>query len=159
MLLFIHVISFLIYIYLACFIISNLIDCRHFASIMSIPFVIWDVMYVVLVAATYIYIYFVQKKHVQLIQKKLKSNNMTHFKLFTPTLVIFTFVIFICIPDFINAFTRFGKKKGNRLVFSIVAVFYRIYWLKYPIISIYNCKLLRKKNSTNGNPIADTFTT
>ena len=156
---FIHVISFLIYICFACLIISNLIDWRHFASIMSIPFVIWDVIYVVLVAATYIDIYFVYKKHVQLIQKKLKSNNMTHFKLFTPTLVIFTFVIFICIPDFINAFTRFGKKKGNRLVFSIVAVFYRIYWLTYPIISIYNCKLLRKKNSKNGNPIADTFTT
>ena len=155
----IHVISFLIYICFACLIVSNLIEWRHFASIMSIPFVIWDVIYVLLVAATYIYIFFVYKRHVKLVKEKLKSKNMRHFKLFTPTLVIFTFIIFMCIPDFINTFTQFGKIKGKRLVFSIVAVLYRISLLTDPIIYIYNSKLLRKKNFKNRNPIPDTFTT
>ena len=154
-----HVISFLIYICFVCLFISNLIDWTHFASILSIPFVIWDFIYVVLVAATYIYIFLVYKKHIKLVKEKIRSNNMRHFKLFTPTLVIFTFIIFMCIPDFINTFTQFGKIKGKRLVFSIVAVFYRISLLTDPIIYIYNCKLLRKKNFRNRNPIADTFTT
>ena len=111
---------------------------------------IWDVVYIIQVMAIYFYIYFKYKKHKTLIEEqKLKLNNKEHFRLLTRTLLIVTFIIFYCIPDFVNIFYQFYYLDGDTLIYNILGISYRISWLIDPIIYIYHCKLFPKTNVRN----------
>ena len=105
----------------------------------------------ILVIATYSYIFCVYKKRMARIksQARFKSSNKKHFKLRTPTLIIVTFIIFVCIPDFINIFTHFQYLEGKGVIYQILGVFYRIAWLIDPLIYIYDCKLFKGKRFNN----------
>ena len=142
---FIYVTSLLIFICFACAVSLKLIDWMYFTNIMYMPYFIWDVIYIIQVIATYFYIYFKYKKHKELIEdQKLKVNNKEHFKLLTPTLLIVTFIIFYCIPDFVNIFYQFYYFDGNTLICNLLGISYRISWLIDPILYIYHCKLISK---------------
>lgn len=146
LLVFIHVISFSIYICFVCLISLRVIEWKHLTEILFIPYFVWDVIYIVLVAATYFYIFCVYKKHKKQV-KHFKANNKEHFKLLIPTLLIVTFTTFVCIPDFINIFTYFQFLQGKVLMFHKLAVFYQIGWLIDPLIYIYDSKLLIGKKT------------
>ena len=61
-----------------------------------------------------------------------------------PTLLIVTFIIFVCIPDFVIFFIYSQLLKGTGIVYNIMAIFYRIAWLVDPAIYIYSSTLFRK---------------
>ena len=145
---FIHVFSLSMYI---CFVCSRVIEWLYFFNISFISYFIWDVIYMILVIATYSYIFCVYKKRMGRIksQARFKSSNKKHFKLRTPTLIIVTFIIFVCIPDFINIFTHFQYLEGKGVIYQILGVFYRIAWLIDPLIYIYDCKLFKGKRFSN----------
>ena len=115
---FIHVFLLSMYICFVCLVTSRVIEWLYFFNISFISYFIWDVIYMILVIATYSYIFCVYKKHMGQIksQARFKSSNKEHFKLRTPTLIIVTFIIFVCIPDFINIFTHFQyRRKGSNI--------------------------------------------
>ena len=140
---FIYVTSLLIFTCFTVMISLKLVDWLYFANLMFMPYFILDVIYIIQVRSTYFYIYFKYKKHKELMEdKKLKSNNKEHFKLLTPTLLIVTFIIFYCIPDFVDIFYQFFDFDRNFIIYNVLGISYRISWLIDPIIYIYHCKLI-----------------
>ena len=139
--------------FLCCLITLRVIQWTHLTEILFIPYVIWDVIYIILVATTYSYVFCEHKKHKKQI-KRQNSSNKEHFKLLIPTLIIVTFIIFGCIPDFTNIFTYFQFLQGKVLLFNILAVFYRIGCLIDPLMYIYDSKLFRKKKTNYRIPSA-----
>ena len=49
-----------------------------------------------------------------------RRNKSQHFNLRIPTLLIVTFIIFVCVLDFLNASAHFKRLKENGQIFYIV---------------------------------------
>ena len=56
--------------------------------------------------------------------------NSEHFRLGIPTLLIVAFILFMCVPDLLNASVHFKLLKGNKQIFYITGIFYRSAWLE-----------------------------
>ena len=145
-LLLIYFISLAMYISCVCLMVLDVIDWMYVADFLSLPFLIWDIIYIGIVFATYLYIFHVYKKHLKFNKDQhFRRNKSEHFKLRIPTLLIVTFILFICVPDFLNASARFKLLRGNGQVFYIAVIFYRFAWLADPVVYIYSCKLFEIK--------------
>ena len=62
-----------------------------------------------------------------------------------PTLLIVTFILFMCVPDFLNASVHFKLLDGNGQIFYIAGIFYRFAWLADPVVYIYSWKFFEMK--------------
>ena len=161
----IFLISFLTYFTTVCLFFIKPIDWDYVSNVMFTGYFIWDVIYVIQVVATYIYIFIKYKKHKKLVKRlKVQSNTRQHFKLLIPTLVVVTFIIFFCIPDFLTVIFQSGNVIHNGLVFQLLSKAYKISWLADPVIFICSYKLLRKvknypnsQNCTTSSNIASHF--
>ena len=149
-LLLIYFISFALYISCVCLIALDIIDWMKLADNAYSAFLIWDIIYIGIVVATYLYIFHVYKKHIKFNKNQhFSTNNNKHFKQRIPTLLIVTFILFMCVPDFLNAFLHFKILKGNGQIFYIAGIFYRFAWLSDPIVYIHSYKIFEMKMFTN----------
>ena len=140
-----YVISFIIWSSFVFLFVFKITEWMQVYRIMFIPYFIWDMIYIVLVIITYFYIFRKCKKNKKLMKEQTnKSNNREHFRLLIPTLLIASFIIFFCIPDFVNMFFHFHHVKDKDLAFNILGVSYRIAWSADTLIYIYNYKILPK---------------
>ena len=145
-LLLIYFISFAVYLSCVCLIVLDIIDWMYLADFVHLPFLIWDIIYTGMVVATYLYIFHMYKKHMKFNKDQhFHRNKSEHFKLRIPTLLIVTFIIFMCVPDFLNASVHCKLLKGNGQMFYIAGIFYRFAGLTDPVIYIYSCKLFEIK--------------
>lgn len=140
-------ISFLIWFSFSCLVALKEIDGVYLVNIIFVPYFIWDVIYIGLFLATYIYIFILCKRHAKVFkERKFRPNHSAHFKLLLPTLFILTFILFVCIPDFFIIFVYYRLLNGKEMTVNYIAfTFYRIAWLVDPVIYIYNCKFTKKK--------------
>ena len=139
-------ISFAIYISCTCLIVLDIIDWVKLADRAYLPFLIWDIIYIGIVVATYLYIFHIYKKHLKFNKDQLfRRNKNEHFMLRIPTLLIVTFILFMCVPDFLNASVHFKLLDGNGQIFYIAGIFYRFAWLADPVVYIYSWKFFEMK--------------
>ena len=139
-------ISFAIYISCTCLIVLDIIDWVKLADRAYLPFLIWDIIYISIVVATYLYIFHIYKKHLKFNKDQLfRRNKSEHFMLRIPTLLIVTFILFMCVPDFLNASVHFKLLDGNGQIFYIAGIFYRFAWLADPVVYIYSWKFFEMK--------------
>ena len=139
-------ISFAIYISCTCLIVLDIIAWVKLADRAYLPFLIWDIIYIGIVVATYLYIFHIYKKHLKFNKDQLfRRNKSEHFMLRIPTLLIVTFILFMCVPDFLNASVHFKLLDGNGQIFYIAGIFYRFAWLADPVVYIYSWKFFEMK--------------
>ena len=139
-------ISFAIYISCTCLIVLDIIDWVKLADRAYLPFLIWDIIYIGIVVATYLYIFHIYKKHLKFNKDQLfRRNKSEHFMLRIPTLLIVTFILFMCVPDFLNASVHFKLLDGNGQIFYTAGIFYRFAWLADPVVYIYSWKFFEMK--------------
>ena len=139
-------ISFAIYISCTCLIVLDIIDWVKLADRAYLPFLIWDIIYIGIAVATYLYIFHIYKKHLKFNKDQLfRRNKSEHFMLRIPTLLIVTFILFMCVPDFLNASVHFKLLDGNGQIFYIAGIFYRFAWLADPVVYIYSWKFFEMK--------------
>ena len=116
-------------------------------------------MALIQVTATYWYIFIKYKKRKERVKcYKTQPSNSDHFRLLIPAFLILSYIIFLCIPDFVIGNFQFGNVSFSESYFRIVTTAYKNPLPAEPIICIYNCKLSKKrktylhsKNSTISN--------
>ena len=114
------------------------ITWKQLGAGLTIAYVVFDGFFFILVLTTYCYIFMVYRR-----QKKVQKNNQhkdngDRFKLWIPSLIIATFIIFNLIPDlYIAAYTHRILYSGEKR-FAIAYLCYRIGWLVDPVIYIFS---------------------
>ena len=102
-------------------IILDIIDWMHLVDFAYLAFLIWDIIYIGLVVATCLHIFDIYKKHMKFNKDQhFRRNKSQHFNLRIPTLLVVTFIIFVCVLDFLNASVHFKRLKENGQIFYIV---------------------------------------
>ena len=93
----------------------------HLVDFAYLAFLIWDIIYIGLAVATCLHIFDIYKKHMKFNKDQhFRRNKSQHFNLRIPTLLIVTFIIFVCVLDFLNASAHFKRLKENGQIFYIV---------------------------------------
>ena len=119
-------------------VIVEIIDLTSTIVVLMKISLVFDLIYITLCIATYIYIFTVFKRQMKI--RKMGSALQDRFKLLVPTLVIATFIFFIIIPEIVDLFS------GYRYPINTIAeILYSIGFLCDPIIYVCNYKCTSKK--------------
>ena len=100
-------------------------------------YIIFDGLYIFLAIGTYSFIFRVYRRQLKFREDSHSSRNNDQFKLLIPTLIIVTFIIFICIPNIINTVYRQEISTTDKTIVYVAFTFYRIGWLIDPLIYIF----------------------
>ena len=133
--------SFIVLVIVVSLILIKKPDNEHVVNYLFIPSLIWDLIYIPLVVATYIYIFIVYRRQKKL-RKTSNANKKNQFKLLVPTLIIMTFILFTILPDLYCAFIG---TLSNEFSLSISVTLYSAGWMADSVIIIYDFKFSRVK--------------
>ena len=137
----ISTISFLVLVIVVSLILIMKPDNDYVVKHLFIPSLIWDLIYIPLVVATYIYIFIVYRRQKKL-PKTSNGNKESQFKLLVPTLIIMTFILFTILPDLYCAFIG---SLNNEFSLSISVTLYSAGWIADSVIMIYDFKFSKVK--------------
>ena len=150
------IVSFLASVIFAVLMSTHAITWSQFYSMLFLLCLIFDTGYICFFIGVYSFIYRTYRKRLMFREKVNTQSNKDHFKLFIPTLIVATYIIFNIIPNIINTNYRYETETSGKTVIQIAYIFYRIGWLVDPVIYIFfssciqNIKnILNKKYTTS----------
>ena len=111
-------------------------------------FLIFDAAFMLLAAGTYFYIFLIYKTQLKLRKNNPLVKNKDHFRLFVPSLIILTFVLFTIIPDFLRTAVKFKIITSYEISIYTNFFCYKIGWFIDPLIYIFSLTF-KRKNSKN----------
>ena len=109
-------------------------------------FLIFDAAYMLLAAGTYFYIFLIYKRQLKVRENNPLARNKDHFRLFIPSLIILTFVLFTIIPDFLRTAVKFKIITSYEISIYTNFFCYKIGWFIDPLIYIFSLTYKRKNN-------------
>lgn len=135
-------ISFIVLVIVVSLILMKKPDNEYLINYLFIPSLIWDLIYILLVVARYIYIFIVYKRQKKL-RKNSNGNKESQFKLLVPTLIT---VLFTILPDL---YCTFIGSLSNEFSLSISVMLYSAGWIADSVIIIYDFKFSKLKKKFN----------
>ena len=122
------------------------IDFDYVSMSMPIIHIFLDTLYVLVAAATFIYVIAVYKKQLKL--RKISSignEKNNQLKLFVPTLLIITFILFTVFPDILYMLMVYGILEFHKQIVLLQLITYHFGWLIDPLIFIHCFHSTRKR--------------
>ena len=116
---------------------------KRFDNIFDPLYLMIDVVYIFLTAATYVYISMLYRQH-----SRTKKNNQCirrkdQFKLLVSSLIKVTFIAFNITPDLLRGNVIYGLVPFNEMFISLSFMFHLIGWFMDPLIYIFCSKYKR----------------
>ena len=130
----ISTISFIVVVIVVSLILIKKPDNEYVINYLFIPSLIWDLIYILLVVATYTYIFIVYKRQ--------KNFERIQIKFLVPTLIIVTFILFTILP---HLYCAFIGSLSNEFSLSISVTLYSAGWIADSVIIIYDFKFSKVK--------------
>ena len=118
----------------------------YISTSMPIIHIFLDTLYVFVATATFIYVIAVYKKQLKL--RKISSignEKDNQLKLFVPTLLIVTFILFIVLPDILYMLMVYGILKFHKQIVRLLLIAYHFGLLLDPLAFIYCFHSTRKR--------------
>lgn len=129
--------SFLASVVFAILMSMHTITWSKFYSMQFLLCLIFDTGYICFFIGVYSFIYRTYRRRLTFREKVNTPSKKDHFKLFMPTLIMATYIIFNIIPNIINANYRYKTEISGKAVIQVAYIFYRIGWLIDPVIYIF----------------------
>ena len=131
------IVSFLASVIFAVLMSTHAIIWSQFYNLQFLLCLIFDTGYICFFIGVYSFIYRTYRKRLMFREKVNTPSKKDHFKLFMPTLIVATYIIFNIIPNIINTNYRYETETSGKTVIQIAYIFYRIGWLVDPVIYIF----------------------
>ena len=153
------IVSFLASVVFPVLMSTQTITWLQFHSMQFLLCLIFDTGYICFFIGVYSFIYRTYRKRLMFRDKVNAPNKKDHFKLFMPTLIMATYIIFNIILNIINTNYRYETEIYGKTLIQVAYTFYRIGWLVDPVIYIFfsscfqNTKNILNKTNSKIRPI------
>lgn len=131
-------IFFIISTILATLVSLQKITWEQLGARLTIVYVTFDGVFFIFVLITYCYVFMVYRRQKKVQKSNQHIDNGDRFKLWVPSLIIATFIMFNLIPDLYIAVSTYGILYSDETKLAIAYLCYRIGWLVDPVIYIFS---------------------
>ena len=141
----VSIISLTIAITFAILIPLHEITWEQLSEGLNVANIILDTVFIVLVLTTYCYIFIAYRRQVKIKKSNQCWGHRDQFKLWVPSLIIVTFIIFKMVPDLYITASKYEIVHSGKTEIYIAYISFRIGWLVDPLIYIFSLFFKKRK--------------